>query len=172
MEYTSKLSFLDGVFCGVSNRYWVLYAYVWVVQAFGMTLLSLFGHFHFFSQFYGITCGRLSICLWGAAPGIAMAAMSILCLKRRRKGWTDVCVSVVVVVVLWLLGGYVKTYTWMSERFYVEQSTGIYHLIDDCENAQGNMEEVLGSKVVEKGYKLCTHCEEMAKDAEFLWIRH
>ena len=62
---------------------------------------------------------------------------------------------------------YRKNYSFDCETFYVDESTGLYHLSDDCDEiGESRVVEMKGYEVVEKGYVLCETCEYVADMAE------
>lgn len=71
---------------------------------------------------------------------------------------------------------YKKYYGFLCQEFYLEQNTGIYHIIDDCEYIGIDEDDepidkpiivrISGKELLETNHKLCEICEEWAEEAE------
>lgn len=141
---------------------WVGYTVEWTVVALGMTLLSLIGYFHHFSNLYAVIAYRWSFLLWLSVPGFIRLILHIPLVARHRSKWSDGAVTAFVIIGLWLWGGYVKAYCWKSDFFYVGQDHSVYHLMEGCDSAHGVVREMQGYEVAEKGCHLCEECEYFA----------
>lgn len=80
------------------------------------------------------------------------------------------------IVGLYYSSVYKNYYGFQCQDFYLEQTTGIYHIIDDCDYI-GIIEDdksidnpviikISGKELMETDYKLCEACEEWAEEAE------
>ncbi|MBO7572527.1 MAG: hypothetical protein J6T48_10305 [Bacteroidales bacterium] len=57
---------------------------------------------------------------------------------------------------------YRKNYAFDCGTYYVEKSVGVYHLGEHCDDISGEVEEMKGYEIREKGYTLCELCEDIA----------
>ena len=79
-------------------------------------------------------------------------------------------------VTLYLSNQYKNYYAFQCQTFYIEQSTGVYHLRDRCEYMgltededliEGvSISKVKGVDLLDKDHSLCDACREWAEDAE------
>ena len=144
------------------DSYWVGYTVEWAVAALVMTLLSLVGYFHYFSILYAVIACRWSFLLWLTVPGFIRIILNIPIIAQCRSAWLDIAITAFVVIGLWLLGGYIRTYYFKSDFFYVEQDRSVYHVTELCDCAHGPLREMQGYEVAKIHGHLCQNCEDIA----------
>ena len=77
-------------------------------------------------------------------------------------------------VTLYFSNQYKKYYAFQFQTFYLEHSTAVYHINDDCNyigldeetNENVSISKVKGIDLLDEGYTLCEACKEWAEDAE------
>lgn len=94
---------------------------------------------------------------------------------KFSTGW-GILLCIAGIVGLCYSSVYKKYYGFQCQDFYLEQNTGIYHLIDDCEYIGIDENDdpidnpiiikISGKELMETDYKLCEACEEWAEEAE------
>ena len=87
-----------------------------------------------------------------------------------------IVLCVLAIIALNCSSQYRKNYAFLCQDFYVEETTGIYHIFKNCKYIGMNEDdEYVGEKSVEKktgkelldtSFKLCVACRERAEDAE------
>lgn len=71
---------------------------------------------------------------------------------------------------------YKKYYAFQCQDFYLEETTGVYHILKDCEYIGMNEDDnqvdnpsivkLSGKDLLDTNYELCEACKEWAKEAE------
>jgi hypothetical protein len=91
------------------------------------------------------------------------------------KIW-GITLCILAVIALYFSNKYKKYYAFQCEEFYLETTTGVYHIFDDCDYIGQtddeeyvddiNVEEIKGVDLLNSNYSLCDACEERAEDYE------
>ncbi len=80
------------------------------------------------------------------------------------------------IIGLYLSNNYKRYYSFQCQEFYLEPTTGIYHIFDDCEY-RGNkadkefedyfiLSKVSGIDLIDSNHTLCEACKERAEDMD------
>lgn len=80
-----------------------------------------------------------------------------------------ICLILLGVGFMILTSRYKKQYRFECAEWYVEESTGLYHCTNECEDIEDEIYSVKGHEIKNKDLKLCEWCKEYIEDMDFYY---